>query len=242
MTKSAANAWLFDEAATMRRVVEAALHDLQEPLRTVHGYCELLQRRCAADLDDEARQFIGFAIGGTERLQRLMGDLSRLSQLITRPLEARPVDLHQLVDDVIEQEKRQCEVLIVRSDINIRRRPVIDREMIGRALLELIDNAAKFRGDDAPEITLAVEDHGDSIEIDISDNGIGVAPVHLDYIFQPCRRLHGRDRYPGSGLGLTMVGVIAARHGGRTRARVNDRGGLGVSVDLADLPSDPPWR
>ncbi len=192
-----------------------ASHDLQEPLRSISGYCQLLQRRYGGKLDQSADEFIQFAVDGAQRMQLLINDLLRYSRVGTRGKPFERTDCNKAVADAIanlNQAIAESGAEVTSGDLP----PVMgDPVQLGQLFQNLIGNAIKFRGDAAPVVSVdAAWIDGETV-YSISDNGIGIEPRHQERIFQIFQRLHERGKYPGTGIGLAVCKKIVGRHGGR---------------------------
>ncbi len=190
-------------------------HDLQEPLRMVQSYVELLRRRYGDRLEDDAQEFLDFALSGARRMQRMVEDLLRYSRLDSRGGEMAPTDL----DEVMQEVEANLRTAIEESGAEIRAEKlptvVADRSQMVQLLQNLISNAIKFRGDDAPLVEIrSVRQNGHYL-ISVSDNGIGIPAEQVERVFAIFQRLHSQDRYPGTGIGLAICRKIVERHGGR---------------------------
>lgn len=192
-----------------------ASHDLQEPLRMVASYTELLARRYEGQLDDKADKYIGYVVEGAKRMQLLINDLLTLSRLTTRRQPPSPVDTYQIVTKVL----KSLETLIAESgaQIDVGELPVVlaDRSQIIQVFQNLITNAIKFHSDVPPKITIDAEQEGRFWRFVVADNGIGIAPEHHNRIFAIFQRLHKRSEFEGSGMGLAIVKKTVERHGGQ---------------------------
>ncbi len=191
-----------------------ASHDLQEPLRKVASFCQLLQRRYAGQLDERADQYIGFAVDGAQRMQRLINDLLAFSRIGRLTSGFTDVDLNQLVGDVASQlEARVGDGEILWGDL-----PTIEGEepLLTTLFTNLIGNSLKFRRPDVPaRVEVSARRDGREWEITVRDNGIGIEPEFADKVFVIFQRLHARDAYEGTGIGLAIVKKIVEYHGGR---------------------------
>ena len=192
-----------------------ASHDLQEPLRKVASFCQLLQRRYAGQMDERADQYIGFAVDGAQRMQRLINDLLAFSRIGRLTNGFTDVDLNHVLDDVKSQLETKAgeDGEIVWHDL-----PVVEGEeaLLTTLFVNLVGNSLKFRRPDVPpriEITAARVD-GDW-QITVRDNGIGIEREFADKVFVIFQRLHARDAYEGTGIGLAIVKKIVEYHGGR---------------------------
>jgi signal transduction histidine kinase len=193
-----------------------ASHDLQEPLRKVASFCQLLQRRYQGKLDDRADQYIAFAVDGAQRMQRLINDLlafSRIGRLKTGFVD---VDLNKVLADSAAQAEPVREE--TGAEIIIGDMPTVKGEepLLSALFSNLINNALKFRhADRPPVIRVAATRVGDEYEITCQDNGIGIAPEFADKVFVIFQRLHAKEAYPGTGIGLAIAKKIVEYHGGR---------------------------
>jgi signal transduction histidine kinase len=192
-----------------------ASHDLQEPLRMVASYTELLANRYADQLDEKARRWIGFAVEGTVRMKQLINDLLDFSRVGTRGKPFQSTDLN----DVLRSVLLNLQTAIAECGAQIRHGPLPrvlgDATQLAQVLQNLIGNALKFRAKDkSPEIQLDADWQDGVWRISVRDNGIGIDPQFADRIFVIFQRLHSRDEYPGTGIGLAICKKIIERHGG----------------------------
>jgi light-regulated signal transduction histidine kinase (bacteriophytochrome) len=189
-----------------------ASHDLQEPLRKVASFCQLLQRRYAGQLDERADQYIYFAVDGAQRMQRLINDLLAFSRIGRMTTGFVDVDLNRGVDDIIGQ-REPTSGKITRADL-----PVVQGEepLLTALLTNLIGNSVKFRKPDTPiKVHVDAVREGDEWELSVRDNGIGIGAEFVDKVFVIFQRLHSKEAYPGTGIGLAICKKIVDRHGGR---------------------------
>lgn len=203
--------------AELQQFAHVASHDLQEPLRAIGGFVQLLQRRYQGRLDDKADEYIQFAADGVQRLQQLINDLLAYSRVGTRAKPVEPVDCNQVLDEVL----RNLETAIAQEKAEVTRGelPVVqaDRVQLIQVFQNLIGNAVKFHGPQQPRIHVAAAPTADDHcwVFSVRDNGIGIDPKYQDRIFVLFQRLHTRTEYPGTGIGLTICKRIVERHGGR---------------------------
>jgi signal transduction histidine kinase len=200
--------------AELEQFAYVASHDLQEPLRKVASFCQLLQRRYGGQLDERADQYIDFAVDGAKRMQGLINDLLAFSRVGRITRERTMIDLDELVSQVVENFSDRIEetgATIVVGDL-----PSVRGEatLLSAVFQNLISNALKFRGSSAPEITIGAERDGEVWKFSVRDNGIGIEPEYSDRIFVIFQRLHPKDAYPGTGIGLAMCRKIVEYHGG----------------------------
>ncbi|MHB1355727.1 MAG: PAS domain S-box protein [Anaerolineae bacterium] len=192
-----------------------ASHDLQEPLRMVASYTQLLAERYAGKLDAKADKYIGYAVNGAVRMQRLINDLLAYSRVGTRAKPFTETSCLEIVQESILDLGKAIEE--ARAEVIIGDLPTIlvDRIQIKQVFQNLIANAIKFRGDVNPRVVITSEERDGYWELCVADNGIGIDPQFHNRIFIIFQRLHERDKYPGSGIGLAIVKKIIERHGGR---------------------------
>ena len=192
-----------------------ASHDLQEPLRTVAGYSQLLLRRHRGTLDGEAREFLDFIGDAAKRAQALVADLLTLARVERRPEAFEVVPLQDVFDDA----RRSLAAALGEAAAVLTQDPLPavagERGQLRQLMQNLLGNALKFRGPDAPRVHVGARSEGDGMwRISIADNGIGIDPRFHDRIFALFQRLH-RDDYPGTGIGLAICKKVVERHGGR---------------------------
>ncbi|MEU1839231.1 sensor histidine kinase [Micromonospora chersina] len=216
-----------------------ASHDLQEPLRKVASFCQLLQRRYSGQLDERADQYIAFAVDGAQRMQRLINDLlafSRIGRLTTGFTE---VDLNKVMGDVAGQTEAARQY--ADAELTWDRLPVIRGEepLLTNLLANLVSNSIKFRRPDVPpKVHVSARLVDDEWEISCRDNGIGIEPEFADKIFVIFQRLHSKDAYPGTGIGLAIVKKIVEYHGGRVWVDTETAEGTTIRFTLPALPED----
>jgi signal transduction histidine kinase len=209
------NAELTRSNAALKEFAYAASHDLQEPLRDVARYTQLLQRRYQGRLDADADEFIGFAVDGARRMEALIKDLLAYSRLSTSDQPPAETDSGRAV----EQALANLQTAIQESGARILRRvlPVVraDAGQLVQLFQNLISNALKFRGGRPPRVLITARRQEGAWLFSVSDNGIGIDPRHHERIFQIFQRLHTREEYAGTGVGLALCKKIVERHGGR---------------------------
>ncbi|MFB3904660.1 MAG: PAS domain S-box protein [Acidobacteriota bacterium] len=208
-----------EELARSNRDLEqfayVASHDLQEPLRAVAGYVELLQHRYGDKLDDKALQFIAGASDGAARMQTLIVDLLAFSRLGTQGKRFESTDLNKVLDLALSGLKVSLQE--AGAKVKADALPVLDVDatQIAQLFQNLIGNAIKFRSDRPPEIHVSVKKRRGFWLFSVQDNGIGIEPQYQERIFLLFQRLHTRMKYPGTGIGLAICKKIVERHGGR---------------------------
>jgi len=192
-----------------------ASHDLQEPLRMVAGYVQLLARRYQGKLDSDADEFITFAVDGATRMQTLIDDLLDYSRVGTRAKEFEPTDCEVTLNGALSNLEMAVEETGAVVTHDPLPRVMADEVQLGRVFQNLIGNAIKFHGDEPPRIHVSAEEQENEWRFAVRDNAIGIKPRHHDRIFAVFNRLHGRSDYPGTGMGLAICKRIVERHGGR---------------------------
>ena len=199
----------------LERFAYVASHDLQEPLRTVASYVQLLSRRYRDKLDADAVDFIDFAVGGVRRMQHLIEDLLAFSRVGTRGAALVPTEMSAVLQSVLDSLHAAIDES--RAAVTFDPLPAVlaDASQLAQLLTNLLGNALKFRGADPPRVHVSAERAGRMWTIAVQDNGIGIAPEYFDRIFVIFQRLHSRDEYEGTGVGLAICKKIVERHGGR---------------------------
>jgi PAS domain S-box-containing protein len=191
-----------------------ASHDLQEPLRMVSSYTQLLERRYSDKLDDDAREFIGYAVDGASRMQRLINDLLDFSRVSTRGKPLEPTDVAEVLGTVranLSVAIQESGALVMNEDMP---RVMADAGQLGQLLQNLIGNAIKFRNGDRPHVHVRAVERDTHWEFSVHDNGIGIEPQYFERIFVIFQRLHAKNDYPGTGIGLALCKRVVERHGG----------------------------
>jgi len=199
----------------LERFAYVASHDLQEPLRMVASYTQLLERRYKGKLDSDADEFIGYAVDGATRMQQLINALLDYSRVSTRGKPFSPTNCEEVFNQAIAnlQASIKENAAIVTHDYL----PTImaDGTQMVQLFQNLISNAIKFHGEEQPEVHVGAERNGTEWIFSVRDNGIGIDPQYFDRIFVIFNRLHSRQEYPGTGIGLTICKKIVERHKGR---------------------------
>jgi signal transduction histidine kinase len=242
-----ARARLDEQAADLRRsnaeleqFAYVASHDLQEPLRKVASFCQLLQRRYADKLDERADQYIGFAVDGANRMQTLINDLLAFSRVGRMSDGYAPVDLAEVYAttlDALSIAREEAGAEITSDPL-----PTLtaDRTQLGMLLQNLLANAIKFRAPDrAPLIRLEARQEGDWWHFAVADNGIGIRPEYAERVFVIFQRLHTRDAYAGNGIGLAMCKKIVEFHGGSIAIDQEREEGTRIVFTLPSVAAQP---
>lgn len=211
----AMNEQLQQSNVELERFAYVASHDLQEPLRMVSSFTQLLQKRYADRLDETANEYIEYAVDGANRMQQLIQDLLSYSRLGRQDLEEQPIDMPALVDRV----RQSMKISVDESNAKItgNKLPVIrgDAGQILQLLQNLISNGIKYRGEADPVIDISFTTTDEGPTFCVRDNGIGIAPENIDKVFEVFRRLHSRSEVAGTGIGLSVCQRVVERHGGR---------------------------
>ncbi len=201
--------------ADLEQFAYVASHDLQEPLRMVAAYTQLLSERYKGKLDETADKFIGYASEGALRMQVLILDLLAFSRVGRAEASYSTVDCNGVLEEVrqsLASAIAECAAIVAHADL-----PAIwaDRTQMTQVFQNLIGNALKFRGKKPPEIFVHAEKAGQQWVFSVTDNGIGIAPEFAESIFVVFQRLHARTEYPGNGIGLAICKKIVERMGGK---------------------------
>jgi light-regulated signal transduction histidine kinase (bacteriophytochrome) len=201
--------------AELEQFAYVASHDLQEPLRMISSYVQLLSRRYSGRLDNDADEFIAYAVEGTQRMQQLINDLLAYSRIGTRGRPLEPTDFEQVFREAMANLKiavEESESIVTHDRLPTE---MADEMQMVQLFQNLIGNAIKFKSRENPRIHVSARPAGDEWIFSVQDNGIGIDPQFFDRIFTLFQRLHGRNEYPGTGIGLTVSKKIVERHGGR---------------------------
>jgi PAS domain S-box-containing protein len=210
-----------------------ASHDLQEPLRMVASYTQLLERRYTAQLDDAAREFIGYAVDGAKRMQQFITGLLRYSRVGTEARTLEPVNLRE----VFEAATANLRMVMEETGANVvaGQLPMAqgDLRQLTQLFQNLIGNALKFhKPGNSPRVDIWADPDGDFWRVSVKDNGIGLDPKFSERVFVIFQRLHTRDEYEGTGLGLAICKKIVERHGGRIWVESKEGEGATFSFTL----------
>ncbi|RPH92004.1 GHKL domain-containing protein, partial [candidate division KSB1 bacterium] len=225
--------------AELERFAYVASHDLQEPLRMMASYAQLLDQRYRGRLDNDADDFIGFITSGAERMRQLIHDLLTFSRVDTRGKPFEPVDCEKVLQEVLHN----LQVAVEESGITITHDPLptiaADDTQMTQLFQNLISNAVKFRSPESPRVHITASDDEHHWEFAVQDNGIGIESKYFERIFIIFQRLHGQKDHPGTGIGLAICRKIIERHGGRIW--VESKPGLGSTFHFT-LPKRKPSK
>ena len=199
----------------LEQFASIASHDLQEPLRMVSSYTQLLERRYKDQLDSDANEFIGYAVDGARRMQSQINDLLAYSRVTTQGSPFEPVDCSAVFDRALSN----LEAAIGESGAVVTHEPLpslmADGTQLSSVFQNLIGNAIKFHGELPPEIHISAAQREDEWVFSVHDNGIGIEPEYAERIFVIFQRLNGKTAYSGTGIGLAICKKVVERHGGR---------------------------
>jgi PAS domain S-box-containing protein len=224
--------------AELEEFAYVASHDLSEPLRAVSGMVQLLSRRYAGQLDDDADEFIAFATEGCERMRAMIDDILAYSRAGRHAPALEDIPLDEVVDDVIAALGAQ--VSESGAEVSAVDLPVVhtDRRQMHQILQNLVSNALKFRSDDPPRVAISARRETGAWRVLVADNGIGIEPQYRERIFRMFQRLHVREQYPGTGIGLSIVERLVTNLGGSITVDAGAAGGTIFSFTLPDRAED----
>ena len=204
------------EASNQRleQFASVASHDLNEPLRMITNYLELLDRRYGEDLDEEAHEYLAFATDGAERMRDMIDGLLAFSRVDTEASDDEPVDLEAVLTDVRTDMALHLEE--TDADLTIGELPTVhgDPDQLGQLFRNLLTNAVTYSGEEPPVVSVTAERNGDEWLVSVTDEGIGIDSTDQERIFELFERLHTREEYEGTGIGLALSRRVARRHGG----------------------------
>jgi light-regulated signal transduction histidine kinase (bacteriophytochrome) len=221
----------------LRRFAFVVSHELQEPLRMVKSYTQLIAQRFKDNLDAEAGDYVQFTVAGVNRMEKFIHDMLAYSQAAEADVDMKPFSCRTAVDwALIELEPAISEA---KAKVEIGNLPTVlgDVGRMSQVFKNLIGNAIKYRSEHSPTIQVSSADQGNEHVISISDNGIGIDPKYFDSIFVLFKRLHGRDR-AGSGVGLAICKEIVEHHGGRIWVESNPGEGSRFCFSLPKLSGE----
>lgn len=225
--------------AELEQFAYVASHDLQEPLRKVASFCQLLEKRYKGQLDERGDQYIEFAVDGAKRMQQLINDLLAFSRVGRLTAEQEPIETEAVLEQALSSlaaavEESGAEIVVQRPLPRLRG----EASLLAGVFQNLIGNALKFRGPDRPRISIGAEREGDVWTFTVTDNGIGIEPDYAERIFMIFQRLHPKDVYAGTGIGLAMCRKIIEYHGGRIWLDTESTEGTSFRFTLPALPED----
>lgn len=210
------NEQLEESNESLNQFASVASHDLKEPLRMIGSYTKLIQRRYTSQLDDTAQEFMGYITDATTRMEALLNDLLAYSRVGTQAAPSEEVNLQNTFTIVTANLYQQLKEINATVEVDENMPSIVgsNTQMI-QLFQNLISNAVKFRDERIPKVIVTCEHKSENYLIKVQDNGIGIAPEYQDKIFDMFRRLHTRDEYEGTGIGLATCYKIVQRHGGK---------------------------
>jgi len=189
-------------------------HDLQEPLRMITSYLQLLQRRYQGSLDNKADKYIHFAVEGASRMQNMISDPLNFSRVTTRARRPETVNSEFILNQALSNLK----LIITENNATISHGPLpelkVDPTQLVQVFQNMIINGIKFHDEEAPKIHIAAEKRASEWVFSVQDNGIGIEPQHFKRIFEFFKRLHNREKYSGTGMRLAICKKIVEKQGG----------------------------
>lgn len=221
-------------------LAKAASHDLRAPMRTMGQFVQLLMERLSTDIEPKQKEYLEHILDGSERMSALMCDLLTFSRVVTTQPRFQPVDCHHVLELVVNDLKVDLAKVngTVGADGEL---PAItgDPALIEQLFQNIITNALRFRSTWPPKIVVAAEREGEEAwTVAFADNGIGIDPRYHDRIFRIFQRLHTRDEYPGTGMGLAIAKRIMEHH----RGRIDVQSSLGQGATFrATFPDEARW-
>ncbi|MXV64578.1 PAS domain S-box protein [Natronorubrum sp. JWXQ-INN-674] len=225
------------ETERLEQFAYAASHDLQEPLRMVSSYLQLIDRRYGDQLDDDGEEFLAYAVDGAERMRAMIEGLLEYSRVETRGDPFEPVDLNSVLEDVLAD----LEVKIVETEAEITTEPLPtvngDASQLRQVFQNLLSNGIEY-SDGTPRVHVSAERNGREWIVSVSDEGIGLEPDESERIFEVFQRLHSREEYSGTGIGLALCRRIVERHGGEIWVDSEPGEGATFSVTLPAADHD----
>ena len=199
----------------LQQFAYSASHDLQEPLRVIGGFVRLLAKRYKGKLDSEADEFIWHTVEGVKRMENLIKDLLAYSQIGTKGKDFKPSDCSLVIKEALANLQTAIEESHAKITCDVLPIVMADTSQLSRLFQNLIGNAIKFHGKKIPKIHVSAERKANDWVFSVKDNGIGIDPKDAGRIFIIFQRLHSREEYPGTGIGLAICKRIVERHSGR---------------------------
>jgi light-regulated signal transduction histidine kinase (bacteriophytochrome) len=218
--------------AELEHFVSHATHDIKEPLRSIAIGSEVLLRKYKDKLDAEAVQMLEFMLSSSKRFENIVASLKQFTKADAGKLHIETVDLNKLIEDV----EKDLRILIKVTDakIKVNQLPSIetDKAKLKMVLLQVVDNALKYKGGNQPDILIDCKESGNNVTVEIKDNGLGIAPEHHEKIMEPFARLHSKFEIEGVGLGLTLCQKILKRLEGTLKMKSAEGQGTTIQITL----------
>ncbi|AHF99276.1 histidine kinase [Halostagnicola larsenii XH-48] len=210
----------------------SASHDLQEPLRMITSYLQLIEKQYAHELDETGEEFIEFAVDGADRMRTMIDDLLEYSRVETRGDPFESVDLNAVLEDVLAD--LQLQIAEHDAEITTEELPTVDGDasQLYQLFQNLLENAIEYSGDEPPRVHVSATQAGNEWVLSVSDKGIGIDSENQDRIFEVFQRLHAQDEHAGTGIGLALCKRIVTRHDGRIWVDSDAGEGATFSVSL----------
>jgi signal transduction histidine kinase len=199
----------------LKQFAYIASHDLKEPLRMITSFLQLLERRYKDKLDQDANEFIGFAVEGAKRLDEMINDLLEFSKVTRKKIECSKVDINKVLEQTKMNLKHAIDTENAKINYNILPTIYGDEILIELVFRNIISNSIKYHSIETPKIDITATKESNQYLFAIKDNGIGMSPEHLGRIFTIFQRLHTKDEYEGTGIGLAIAQKIVIQHGGK---------------------------
>lgn len=218
--------------AELEQFAYVASHDLAEPLRSITGFSQLLQKRHGEKLDGEAHEFLSFIVDGTERMRELIDGLLSYSRVGRAEIDRESVDCQLVMRRTIDSLRASIEEK--QASFSAENLPTVsgDATLIQRLFQNLLANALKFTNGEAPRVVVTAGERSGFWCFTVRDNGIGIEPQYAERVFGMFQRLHGRESYPGTGIGLAVCKRIVERHGGSIWVEPGEAGGSAFHFTL----------
>ncbi|RQG94448.1 PAS domain-containing protein [Natrarchaeobius chitinivorans] len=220
----------------------AASHDLQEPMRMVSSYLQLLDRRHRDALDEDGQEFLDFALDGAQRMYEMIEGLLAYSRVDVTAGTMEPVDLNDVLESVLDDLQEQLEETDAEVIVESLPRVTGDPGQLPQVFEHLLRNALEYSGDEPPRIRMSSEHRDSEWRVSVTDDGIGIDPTEQDQIFEVFERLHSHGEHPGAGIGLALCQRIVERHGGEIWVDSEPGEGATFSFTLPARPDQENYR
>ncbi|WP_254525199.1 sensor histidine kinase [Natrinema caseinilyticum] len=221
---------------SLEQFAYAASHDLQEPLRMVSSYLQLIEQRYEDELDDDGEEFLAYAVDGADRMRDMIDGLLEYSRVDTAGDPLEPTDLNAVLEDVLADLQVQVDERDARIDVDELPRVEGDADQLRQLFQNLLVNAIKYSGDGRPRVHVSARRNGRSWLVSVEDDGVGIDPADQERIFDVFQRLHSREERSGTGIGLALCERIVKRHDGRiwVDSEPDEGSTFTVALPLAD--------